>query len=458
MYHYMSPFMSLLLAATPSPAAQPSPSKAAGGLTLGSNVNPLFLVTAALAVLLLVIILVVRLGGRRRGARAESAGPPPAPATLDTTGLDPTPAGGAREIYQANPTPYIGVPPAGPAAAPAYTATPAPAPPPPAVAPAPLPPAPPAAPPTMPLAPPPLPQSSTPIDSPFAPEAPAAPPSTPDYPPAPLSTWAGAVPAEAPPLRTEPEPPPPPPPVAAPRPEPPVPPVAPVPLEIPPAPEPLPPRPEPPAAPVTPAALVTPFVDAAPPVAIPEAPAPVAPAAPAPEPEPEPEPEPDKPAAPEPPSAEAVAAASAAAAATTAPAPVPAGAPGSDKPPVILIIEDDERIQKFYSILFSAKGYKVESASDGVEGVDMATSLLPNLILLDVMMPKMNGLMVLQTLRANPDTEATPVVVLSNYMEPPLIQRALQLGAIEYVVKSQARPEQLVNAIPLWLEGKPALH
>jgi CheY-like chemotaxis protein len=88
----------------------------------------------------------------------------------------------------------------------------------------------------------------------------------------------------------------------------------------------------------------------------------------------------------------------------------------------------------------------------------MANALKPALILLDVMMPKMNGLMVLQTLRANPDTESTPVVVLSNYMEPPLIQRALQLGAIEYVVKSQARPEQLVNALPHWLKGEPALH
>ena len=50
------------------------------------------------------------------------------------------------------------------------------------------------------------------------------------------------------------------------------------------------------------------------------------------------------------------------------------------------------------------------------------------------------------------------MVVLSNYMEPPLIQRALQLGAIEYVVKSQARPEQLVSALPSWLRGEPALH
>jgi CheY-like chemotaxis protein len=145
-----------------------------------------------------------------------------------------------------------------------------------------------------------------------------------------------------------------------------------------------------------------------------------------------------------------------AAAVPAAPAPTPVG--GAAAGQLILLIEDDERIAKFYSILFEAKGYLVRKARDGVEGVDLATTLKPDLILLDVMMPKMNGLMVLQTLRANPETEHTPVVVLSNYMEPPLIQRALQLGAIEYVVKSQARPEQLVNAVPSWLIGEPALH
>jgi CheY-like chemotaxis protein len=150
----------------------------------------------------------------------------------------------------------------------------------------------------------------------------------------------------------------------------------------------------------------------------------------------------------------------AAPAATSGPAVSPAPIPsvGGGEAPLILLIEDDERIAKFYTILFQAKGFRVENARDGVEGVDMAQALKPALILLDVMMPKMNGLMVLQTLRANPDTEKTPVVVLSNYMEPPLIQRALQLGAIEYVVKSQARPEQLVLALPYWLKGEPALH
>ncbi|HXO66748.1 MAG TPA: response regulator [Candidatus Dormibacteraeota bacterium] len=152
-----------------------------------------------------------------------------------------------------------------------------------------------------------------------------------------------------------------------------------------------------------------------------------------------------------------------AAASTAAPAASPAVAAtayeaNENKGTLILLIEDDERIAKFYSILFQAKGFRVENAHDGIEGVDMAQSLNPALILLDVMMPRMNGLMVLQVLRANPETAKTPVVVLSNYMEPPLIQRALQLGAIEYVVKSQARPEQLVNALPSWLRGEPAIH
>lgn len=409
MYHYMSPLTSIVLAATPSPAAQPSPSSTAGGLTLGTGVNPLFLVIAALAVLLLVVILVARLGGRRGRTTPDA---PPAPAPFNPTDLDPAAATGEREIYKPNPTPYIGAAPV-PAAAPTYEPAPAPAPAPMPLAPTPRPPEPPP-PVTMPAAPPQLPQSSMPIDSPFAPEAPPELPSSP--PPPPLSPWAGAVPADVP---LEP-PPPPPSPVRAPEAARPEPPAAPVQLEIPPAPQPLPPRSFAPSSlpAATDAPFLTPFVD---PLPAPEAAVTPAPSVDVQQPE--------------------------------AVKPV---APGT--PPVILIIEDDERIQKFYSILFSAKGYRVESASDGVEGVDMATSLLPDLILLDVMMPKMNGLMVLQTLRANPDTEATPVVVLSNYMEPPLIQRALQLGAIEYVVKSQARPEQLVNALPLWLEGKPALH
>jgi len=122
----------------------------------------------------------------------------------------------------------------------------------------------------------------------------------------------------------------------------------------------------------------------------------------------------------------------------------------------LLLIEDDEKVAKYYAMIFEARGYRVSVANDGVAGVDMATRLHPGLILLDVMMPRQNGMMVLQTLRATPATEDTPIVILSNFTEPTLIQRALQLGAVEYVVKTQVQAEALANAVPKWLHRERA--
>ncbi len=137
--------------------------------------------------------------------------------------------------------------------------------------------------------------------------------------------------------------------------------------------------------------------------------------------------------------------------------PVPAEAtPRGDAGDSLLLIEDDEKVAKYYAMIFESRGYRVSVANDGVAGVDMATRLHPGLILLDVMMPRQNGMMVLQTLRATPATEDTPIVILSNFTEPTLIQRALQLGAVEYVVKTQVQAEALANAVPKWLHHERA--
>jgi CheY-like chemotaxis protein len=128
----------------------------------------------------------------------------------------------------------------------------------------------------------------------------------------------------------------------------------------------------------------------------------------------------------------------------------------ADSAKTILLIEDDEKVAQYYTMLFEARGYRVSIANDGVAGVDLATRLRPGLILLDVMMPRQNGMMVLQTLRATPATEETPIVILSNFTEPTLIQRALQLGAVEYVVKTQVKAEALANAVPKWMEREKA--
>jgi CheY-like chemotaxis protein len=132
---------------------------------------------------------------------------------------------------------------------------------------------------------------------------------------------------------------------------------------------------------------------------------------------------------------------------------------GDDAKPgagTVVIIEDDSAAASYYSTLFKGNGYQVEVANDGVSGVDLCTRVQPQVILLDVMMPRQNGILVLQTLRASDETKNTPVVVMSNFSEPTLIKRALQLGALEYVIKTQVEGPALLNALPRWMNREKA--
>jgi CheY-like chemotaxis protein len=137
------------------------------------------------------------------------------------------------------------------------------------------------------------------------------------------------------------------------------------------------------------------------------------------------------------------------------------GTPSADETPqgsgpTMVIIEDDESVAQYYATLFRGNGYRVEVAHDGVSGVDLCSKVQPAVILLDVMMPRQNGILVLQTLRASDETRETPVVVLSNFSEPTLIKRALQLGALEYVIKTQVEGAALLAAVPRWLNREKA--
>jgi len=123
----------------------------------------------------------------------------------------------------------------------------------------------------------------------------------------------------------------------------------------------------------------------------------------------------------------------------------------------ILIVEDDDSIATMYLMLLGAKGYGTRHARDGVEGIAMVRKDLPALILLDMMMPRMDGLQFLEALRGWPKTAHIPVVVLSNVADHSLVERALALGAVEYLIKAQTRPQVLVGALPHWLRGNRAL-
>src|SRR5258706_1161135 len=102
----------------------------------------------------------------------------------------------------------------------------------------------------------------------------------------------------------------------------------------------------------------------------------------------------------------------------------------------ILIIEDDPIILKMYVTVFKEKGYEVDLAKDGEEGLSKVKSFSPALILLDVMMPKMNGMEVLDHLKSDPATKAIPVIVLTNLSSDTDEESALKKGAIKYITKS----------------------
>ncbi|HEX3082181.1 MAG TPA: response regulator [Candidatus Saccharimonadia bacterium] len=119
----------------------------------------------------------------------------------------------------------------------------------------------------------------------------------------------------------------------------------------------------------------------------------------------------------------------------------------------ILIIEDDALLSRMYQIVFNASKFQVEVAANGEEGLEKSRDVKPDLILLDIMMPKLNGLEVLKRLKANPDTKDIPVVVLTNLAGSGDVEAALSLGAVRYIVKSENKPKQVDEIVRGILAG-----
>lgn len=131
----------------------------------------------------------------------------------------------------------------------------------------------------------------------------------------------------------------------------------------------------------------------------------------------------------------------------------------------ILIVEDDPLMARLYQKAFAFEKYDVDVAYDGEEGLNKTKEGKPSLVLLDIMMPKMNGLEYLDALKANPDIKTTPVVVLTNLAGDKDAEIALTKGAVKYIVKSQHDPKEVVDTVKEILTGytreevpKAALH
>ncbi len=101
----------------------------------------------------------------------------------------------------------------------------------------------------------------------------------------------------------------------------------------------------------------------------------------------------------------------------------------------ILIIEDDENISKALDVRLQARGYKVVTAFDAIQGMQKATGTLPDVILLDITMPGGNGLTLAERLKASTHTQAIPIIFLTASQQSDLRQKAMALGAAAYFEK-----------------------
>lgn len=118
----------------------------------------------------------------------------------------------------------------------------------------------------------------------------------------------------------------------------------------------------------------------------------------------------------------------------------------------ILIVEDDFFIRDLYEKQFKKEGYVVESSPDAEQGLEKIKAGPPNLVLLDLMLPKMSGLDLLKILKADANLKSVPVVILTNLGQDQAIKQGFDLGADGYLIKSAYTPSQVVNEVRTYIK------
>jgi len=122
----------------------------------------------------------------------------------------------------------------------------------------------------------------------------------------------------------------------------------------------------------------------------------------------------------------------------------------------ILLVEDDFFLADIYQTKLSVENYDVLVGQDGLEGLTLAQEHIPDLILLDIMLPKMDGLEVLKKLKGDKRTKDIPVILLSNLGQEFVVKGGMNLGAVDYLLKSDLTPREVIEKIEHYLKLKEA--
>lgn len=121
----------------------------------------------------------------------------------------------------------------------------------------------------------------------------------------------------------------------------------------------------------------------------------------------------------------------------------------------ILIVEDDEFLANIYQTKFEIEGFKVFTAGDGEQGLKLACSKAPEIILLDILLPKLDGFAVLEQLKKDPATKNIPVILLTNLGQKEDVQKGLKMGAVDYLIKAHFKPSETVDKVKKVLSCAP---
>ncbi len=113
----------------------------------------------------------------------------------------------------------------------------------------------------------------------------------------------------------------------------------------------------------------------------------------------------------------------------------------------IVLIEDEEMLANMYETKFQNQGYKIRKALDGESGLKLIEEEVPDLILLDIIMPKLDGFSVLKRIREIPKIKNVPVIMLTNLGQDEDIKKGQSLGAVGYLVKANLTPAEVVAKV-----------
>ena len=113
----------------------------------------------------------------------------------------------------------------------------------------------------------------------------------------------------------------------------------------------------------------------------------------------------------------------------------------------VLIVEDDEMLAGMYAEKFTMSGYNAQVAHDGSEGLKQVESFMPDIVLLDIIMPKVDGFVVLKRIKSNDALSKIPVIMLTNLGQEDDINKAKKLGATDYFVKANHTPAEIIKKV-----------